>query len=361
MEWFRKAADQGYAVAQNSIGLMYDEGKGVPQDFVKAMEWFLKAAVKGDSNAQNSIGNMYDKGKSVPQDFAKAVEWLRMAADQGHTYAQNNIGCHYRKGEGVPQDYFQAMEWFCKAADQGNAEAQYNIGAMYNNGEGVKQDFAKAMEWFRMAADQGDVDAQYYIGVMYTNGQGVTKNDSEARKWFQKAADQGNSLIAISFTFPNTQGIRSININNLTSSPSLLSKVVNVDIYTDRVTKDKFILREDIRHNAPHIRDKARVVPFMKGDDFNTFVYGLATHRTAPLSSSHRLKQIEQQATAAPSTPTGSVPKAQHNSSKTSVDQPSSDDNEPRLPKEISPLTNEVSALADISLPTKPVVSQSDI
>ncbi|KAG0064407.1 hypothetical protein BGZ89_009118 [Linnemannia elongata] len=302
MEWFRKAADQGYAAAQNSIGLMYDEGKGVPQDFVKAMEWFLKAAVKGDSNAQNSIGNMYDKGKGVPQDFAKAVEWLRMAADQGHTYAQNNIGCHYRKGGGVSQDYFQAMKWFCKAADQGNAEAQYNVGAMYNYGEGV------------------------------------TKNDSEARKWFQKAADQGNSLIAISFTFPNTQGIRSI--NNLTSSPTLLFEVVNVDIYTDRVTEDKFMLREDIRHNAPHIPDKARMVPFMKGDDFNTFVYGL---------------------TAAPSTHMGSIPKAQHNSGKTSIDQPSSDDNEPRLPKEISPLTNEVSALADISLPTKPVASQSDI
>ncbi|KAF9307089.1 hypothetical protein BGZ91_008472 [Linnemannia elongata] len=64
---------------------------------------------------------------------------------------------------------------------------------------------------------------------------------------------------------------------------------------------------------------------------------------------------------AADQGPTGSIPKAQHNSSKTSVDQPSSEDNEPRLLKEISPLTNKVSALADISLPTKPVVSQSDI
>ncbi|KAK5816423.1 hypothetical protein F5H01DRAFT_405003 [Linnemannia elongata] len=71
----------------------------------------------------------------------------------------------------------------------------------------------------------------------------------------------------------------------------------------------------------------------MSGNDFNTFVYGLATHRTAPLSSSHQ--------TAAPSTYMGSIPKAQQNSSKTSIDQPSSDDNEPRLPKEISPLTIE--------------------
>ncbi|KAF8931724.1 hypothetical protein BGZ47_011712 [Haplosporangium gracile] len=72
---------------------------------------------------------------------------------------------------------------------------------------------------------------------------------------------------------PNTQGIRSININNLTSIPPHPAEVVYVDIYTDRITKQKFILWEDIRlafHNALHSRHKARIVPFMKDDDFNT-------------------------------------------------------------------------------------------
>ncbi len=37
-EW-RPLADQGDAVAQNNIGLMYDNGRGVPQDYGEAVQW----------------------------------------------------------------------------------------------------------------------------------------------------------------------------------------------------------------------------------------------------------------------------------------------------------------------------------
>lgn len=42
--WFRKAADQRYANAQNSLGYMYKNGKGVAKDYKKAVYWFRKAA-----------------------------------------------------------------------------------------------------------------------------------------------------------------------------------------------------------------------------------------------------------------------------------------------------------------------------
>ncbi|KAF9273585.1 hypothetical protein BGZ88_003665 [Linnemannia elongata] len=72
---------------------------------------------------------------------------------------------------------------------------------------------------------------------------------------------------------PNTQAIRSVNINNSASTPPHPNEVVYVDVYTDPITKDKFILWEDIRvafHNALRIRHKARVLPFIKDADFNT-------------------------------------------------------------------------------------------
>ena len=39
-EWYRKAADQGFADAQLNLGLMCDEGKGVPMDKFKAYELY---------------------------------------------------------------------------------------------------------------------------------------------------------------------------------------------------------------------------------------------------------------------------------------------------------------------------------
>ena len=41
-------AEQGNIDAQKLIGLMYDIGRGVPEDDKLAVKWFTKAANKGD-------------------------------------------------------------------------------------------------------------------------------------------------------------------------------------------------------------------------------------------------------------------------------------------------------------------------
>jgi TPR repeat protein len=47
MEWYRKAAGQGNADAENNIGDLYENGLGVSQDYVQAMVWYRKAADQG--------------------------------------------------------------------------------------------------------------------------------------------------------------------------------------------------------------------------------------------------------------------------------------------------------------------------
>jgi hypothetical protein len=55
VEWFTKAAEQGYAPAQNSLGFCYEYGDGVEKDLKKAVEWYTKAAEQGDARAQNNL------------------------------------------------------------------------------------------------------------------------------------------------------------------------------------------------------------------------------------------------------------------------------------------------------------------
>ena len=57
------------------VGYLYDNGRGVLQDYKKAMEWYQKAALQGSGNAMDAIGKLYEDGKGVPQDYKKAVEW----------------------------------------------------------------------------------------------------------------------------------------------------------------------------------------------------------------------------------------------------------------------------------------------
>ena len=43
-KWFRKAADQGIALAQANLGLCYEKGEGVPRDIAEAMKWYRLAS-----------------------------------------------------------------------------------------------------------------------------------------------------------------------------------------------------------------------------------------------------------------------------------------------------------------------------
>lgn len=153
-------AKKGNALAQYNLGFMYDQGKGVPQDYQEAVMWYRKAAEQGQAGAQFSLGLMYDQGQGVPQDYQEAVIWYRKAAEQGHDDAQFNLGLMYAQGHGVIQDYPEAVMWYRRAAEQGNASAQYNLGTMYVNGQGTSKDYVRAHMWVNLAASRGDNLAQ---------------------------------------------------------------------------------------------------------------------------------------------------------------------------------------------------------
>ena len=50
MKWFRLAAEQGDAQAQNNLGVMYKNGKGVLQDNTMAHMWYNIGAANGNEN-----------------------------------------------------------------------------------------------------------------------------------------------------------------------------------------------------------------------------------------------------------------------------------------------------------------------
>ncbi|MCI0733796.1 MAG: serine/threonine-protein kinase [Methylococcaceae bacterium] len=191
MNWYRKAAEQGLAWGQYNLGRIYETGPGVSKDFGKAVAWYHTAAAQGHASAQVNLGRMYEKGNGVPKSFESALAWYRKAAGQHDAWAQYNLGRLYEKGRGVPKDYEQAFGWYRKAAEQGHEWAQFNVAWMYEKGKGVDKDSEKAAVWYRKSAQQGNAWAQNNLGSMYTRGKGVAKDLEKARHWYRQAADQG--------------------------------------------------------------------------------------------------------------------------------------------------------------------------
>ena len=139
-----------------------------------------------DVTGQFSLGVMYLNGEGVPQDYSKAVQWFRKAADQGDAGAQTNLGVMYNQGKGVPQDYAQAMQWYRKAADQGNAWAQSNLGGMYDEGQGVPQDYAKSVQWYILAKASGlkEVEQDLALAESKATPAQIAEAQKLAREWW---------------------------------------------------------------------------------------------------------------------------------------------------------------------------------
>jgi len=160
LQMLQTQAAQGNTEAQTTLGHLYNNGRGVPQDYTKAAQWYEKAAIRGDMKAQYHLGALYANGRGVPQDYPKAHLWQEKAAVQGYTLAQYNLGTMYEDGRGVPQDYTKARQWYEKAAAQGDAGSQFQLGGLYFGAKGVSRDLVRTYMWWSLASAHSTGDLQ---------------------------------------------------------------------------------------------------------------------------------------------------------------------------------------------------------
>ena len=81
-------------------------------DYATALNEWKPLAKQGNADVQFLLGLMYVEGKGVPQNYETALKWYTLAANQGNADAQHNLGVMYYDGEGVPQDYKTAIKWY---------------------------------------------------------------------------------------------------------------------------------------------------------------------------------------------------------------------------------------------------------
>jgi len=77
MRLWRPLAEQGDALAQAMLGVMYDNGQGVPQDYVLAHMWFNLAAAQGfdTAKAARDIAAERMTGSQIAEAQRLAREW----------------------------------------------------------------------------------------------------------------------------------------------------------------------------------------------------------------------------------------------------------------------------------------------
>jgi TPR repeat protein len=148
-------AEQGDAVAQLKLGIIFSRGEAGVPDPVAALRWFTRAAEQGQVEAQFELGRIYRDGLGTRADGDAAVAWLQRAAEKGAPHALNALGELYLGHQNVAQDFAAARHWFLRGAQAGNSPSMHNLGVIYALGLGVAQDEIEALKWLELAAEAG--------------------------------------------------------------------------------------------------------------------------------------------------------------------------------------------------------------
>ena len=105
LKWLTKSAENGYAEAQYILGNCYLNSIGVEQDRTKAFKWYEKSAENGNaeglgvaqdddkaielvSNSHSPyeeaylIGLFYEEGDYIEQDYLKALKWYKKSSER---------------------------------------------------------------------------------------------------------------------------------------------------------------------------------------------------------------------------------------------------------------------------------------
>jgi TPR repeat protein len=110
---YQSVANKGFAIAQHNLAILYDNGRGVSQNYEEAVRLYRLAAEQGFAQSQRNLGAMYDKGQGITADVIRAYMWSSISANAGNTDAATTVGGSASKGK--HNKYVSIYPWITRS------------------------------------------------------------------------------------------------------------------------------------------------------------------------------------------------------------------------------------------------------
>ena len=225
---YREAVDRhSHPGSQFRLGSVYYDGLGVPQDQATGIEWWGRAALQGYASAQTELGYLHLQGlEGVSCGGHRAPNCSLCTRGNGETWCNgqcewaaasalpsalealaSSLGlvtgpptCVPRalaRAVAMPKDEHKALGLFRSAAAQGEKRGQQALAGLYSVGidgdGGFLPHVPTALQWCLKAANQGVAAAQHTVGSIYAMATmqpvGVPRDDASALFWMQLAME----------------------------------------------------------------------------------------------------------------------------------------------------------------------------
>ena len=128
---YQRAAEQGYAPAQNALGCCYSLGMGVEKDDKNRVLWLARAVTQDNMKAQCNLGYCYMNGLGVDKDVKRGIRLYQLSVAQGHSPAQNNLAILYLNGRHVRKSYGEGIRLLNLSVAQGCEKAKKILATFY--------------------------------------------------------------------------------------------------------------------------------------------------------------------------------------------------------------------------------------
>lgn len=180
INYLNKAAELGLNEARYQLGVIYSDGKNLPQDLNQAVKWFTLAAEHDFVPAKFALSTLYFHQK----EFKKASKLLHELAELDIAEAETNLADLYLSGKEGVKDVKKAIELLTRAANKGDRLAQYRLGELYYKGMDVATNYLKARKYLVLALEQNYLPAYLVMGSMLEHGYGITKDVIRAYSFY---------------------------------------------------------------------------------------------------------------------------------------------------------------------------------
>ena len=120
------------------------------RDYANAAKWWKLAAEQGHARAQNGLGVLFRDGDLGVADKTQAAYWFKRSAENGYAFAMYSLALLYRDGDGVARDDIEAHKWFNLASSinfDPKAAFQRDLIAQRMSREDISEAEKRAQEW----------------------------------------------------------------------------------------------------------------------------------------------------------------------------------------------------------------------
>ncbi|MBF9033639.1 hypothetical protein HKCCE2091_05255 [Rhodobacterales bacterium HKCCE2091] len=189
-------AQQGVARATNLLGVLHQNGFGMPRDIDHAIALFEAAGQGGFTDAYINLANLYEDGaEGIAPDLDRVELYLsRAIALDGHGPATYRLGTLLERRE--VQDWPRILSLYRGAAAEGSSPAMARLAELHVQGTGVPRDLGIARYWAEQSAATGSPGGLQLLGRYHEEGLGGPRDIATAVEYYIAAAEAGSGSAA---------------------------------------------------------------------------------------------------------------------------------------------------------------------